>query len=261
MRFMAETDIGAMYVAIISLISTVIVGVLNYISNQKLRNNQKELEKINNTHEKELERLKNELASERSEENAEREYNYDARKRIYNECLPHLFRFIRKAQAWPAKFDAIVKHAKDGDIVRIDRDGKSQPVRLGDLKANNYFKVHTLYLLFAPIAAVKIFEEKLTTLDLNLDKNVAIQYKLDKALFYSFSTDNHFAGTCNMKLHYREHKINKYNRLDDGDRQGLRGYEIDVITPFFIRSLGKSGAFSPLLNKYKIIQTASSVRW
>jgi hypothetical protein len=40
-----------------------------------------------------------------------------------------------------------------------------------------------VYVLFAPIAGLKTFEDKLITMDQNLNRNVTSRYKLGKELF------------------------------------------------------------------------------
>jgi DNA anti-recombination protein RmuC len=110
---MAESDIGAIVVASISLISSAIIIVLTYFFNKttntklkdlELRNEQKlkrlefenneKLQKMsqehqqkladsNNQYQEELEKLRARLTGEKSEQDALRDYEYEARKRLY----------------------------------------------------------------------------------------------------------------------------------------------------------------------------------
>ncbi|MGH9879076.1 MAG: hypothetical protein ACRD5H_15720, partial [Nitrososphaerales archaeon] len=79
------------------------------------------------------------------------DYEFNARQRIYNECLPHLFIFIRAAEGWPAKCTDIIKHSQEGDIIK----DHGKPARFGDHNPANYFKVNVFYRMFAPVAAFK----------------------------------------------------------------------------------------------------------
>jgi hypothetical protein len=150
------------------------------------------------------------------------DYEFKAHERIYNECYPHLFKFIRACEGWPAKFDDIRRHALEkGDIVC---ENNCKRVRFGDLDPNNYFKQNVFYRLFAPISAFKILEEKLTSVDLNYDPYLKTQYELGKTLYYSLSKDNHFHNIIKRNTHYNY----------EGREQGLRGHEIEKLSEFFI---------------------------
>jgi hypothetical protein len=73
----------------ISLISSLTIAVITFINNQRLQRltneQQKKLVDINNTYQQESEKLKTQLVGEKSEQDARRDYEYEARKRLYQE--------------------------------------------------------------------------------------------------------------------------------------------------------------------------------
>jgi len=73
----------------ISLISSLTIAVITFINNQRLQRltneQQKKLVDINNTYQQESEKLKPQLVGEKSEQDARRDYEYEARKRLYQE--------------------------------------------------------------------------------------------------------------------------------------------------------------------------------
>jgi len=73
----------------ISLISSLTIAVITFINNQRLQRltneQQKKLVDINNTYQQESEKLKTQLVCEKSEQDARRDYEYEARKRLYQE--------------------------------------------------------------------------------------------------------------------------------------------------------------------------------
>jgi len=151
------------------------------------------------------------------------EYEYKARERIYGECYPRLFDFIRQCESWSFKFNDLLRHAKKGNIAERNK-------RFADVDTQNYFKVSAIYRFFAPIAAFKIFEETLTSADILIDKFLEIQYNLGKKLFYSISLDNAFGEM----LYNDSRQLYSYKRSNGPSRQGLRGYEINKLVEFFI---------------------------
>jgi len=85
---MAELDIAAIIVAIISFTTSVIVAILTHIFNSR---HNKEMEGIRTKYGKELEEFKSRLEAEKDERTAFRDYQYEARKRLYQEFEPVLF--------------------------------------------------------------------------------------------------------------------------------------------------------------------------
>jgi hypothetical protein len=125
-----------------------------------------------------LKHLENKLAIERAEQDARRDYEYEARKRLYQECEPILFQFAELSESALRRIHALARNAKDGNL---------GPERYW-LSTDHYFIKSTIYRLIAPMAAFKLLQHRLTSIDLKLDQTINIQYILAKTLYYTFSS-------------------------------------------------------------------------
>jgi hypothetical protein len=96
--------------AIIALISTAIASIMTYIFNRKLKDmeqrsteklqnlnqaHQQKLADTNNRFQAELEVLKKQLESQKSEQDARRNYEYEAKKRLYDQSGPIYFSLLK----------------------------------------------------------------------------------------------------------------------------------------------------------------------
>jgi hypothetical protein len=125
-----------------------------------------------------LEKLKSKLEIERAEHDARRDYEYEARKRLYQECEPILFQFAELSESALRRIYALARNAKEGNL---------GPERYW-LSTDHYFIRSTIYRLIAPMAAFKLLQHRLTNIDLKLDQSINIQYILAKILYYTFSS-------------------------------------------------------------------------
>jgi hypothetical protein len=125
-----------------------------------------------------LEKLKSKLKIEKAEHDARRDYEYEARKRLYQECEPILFQFSELSESALRRIYALARNAKDGNL---GPDGYW-------LSTDHYFIRSTIYRLVAPMTAFKLLQHKLTNIDLKLDQSINIQYILAKILYYTFSS-------------------------------------------------------------------------
>jgi hypothetical protein len=125
-----------------------------------------------------LEKLKSKLEIERAEHDARRDYEYEARKRLYQECEPILFQFSELSESALRRIYALARNAKEGNL---------GPDRYW-LSTDHYFIRSTIYRLIAPMTAFKLLQHRLTNIDLKLDQSINIQYILAKILYYTFSS-------------------------------------------------------------------------
>jgi hypothetical protein len=109
-----------------------------------------------------LKYLENKLAIERAEQDARRDYEYEARKRLYQECEPILFQFAELSESALRRIHALARNAKDGNL---------GPERYW-LSTDHYFIKSTIYRLVAPMAAFKLLQHRLTSIDLKLDQTI-----------------------------------------------------------------------------------------
>jgi hypothetical protein len=176
---MVESDITPIFVAIVALVSSISVGVisaffsrrndaelkrLDFQNNQMLKNSEfRNEEKLKNSefrNEEKLKRLEDELVRKREERNALRDYEYEARKRLYQELAPLLFQLNELAESALRRILALPRDAHKGYIKECggwlsDEDG--------------YFVKNTIYRLLAPLAVFKLMQRRLTLFDLALD--------------------------------------------------------------------------------------------
>jgi hypothetical protein len=130
-----------------------------------------------------LEKLKSRLDIEKAEQVARRDYEYEAKKRLYQECEPILFQFAELSESALRRIYALARNAKEGNL---------GPDRYW-LSTDPYFIRSTIYRLMAPMAAFKLLQHRLTNIDLKLDQSINIQYILAKILYYTFSSSTDLA--------------------------------------------------------------------
>jgi hypothetical protein len=126
------------------------------------------------------EKLKAALADQSKERNARLDYEYEARKRLYQELEPLLFRLVDASdEAWHRVLS----------LARSARFGKIAPDH-GWLWSRGYYLMSTVYKLLVPMAVIRLFEEKLTFVDLAVEPRLRDQYFLAKTLDRSFTGDH-----------------------------------------------------------------------
>jgi hypothetical protein len=124
-------------------------------------------------------------------ENARTSYEYDARKRLYTECEPIIFQIIELSD-WALKLiEWLAEETGKGTF-----DPKNNY-----FIGNSYIMRSTLYRLLSPLAAFRILQSKLTTVDLRLDNKINLQYMLAKKLYETFTMDDKLAE-LEPKLEY-----------------------------------------------------------
>lgn len=159
------------------------------------------LETFRAGHSKELEELKAVLADRLAECDARREYEFEARKRLYNECAPLLFTLSEMSEHAIGRISRLAWAAEEGNL----EPGQSSWLN------RRYFNRSTYYRLLAPIAMVKLFRSRLTHLDLSLDPLIHWQYTLCKLLADTF-TDDFDLARLKPILPYHPH-------VDDAEEQ------------------------------------------
>ncbi len=167
-----------MLIAFITGSVSILLAIWTYISG---RMNQKRTLK----NEREIEFLRNKSAEERSENDARRSYEFEARKRLYSEYEPLLFQLLESADVALHRIQSLARTAKNGDLNEN-----------GWLSHFEYYFKSTIYMVFAPVAIYQIMRKKLTLVDVTVDKSIGLRYKLAKQLYVSFTDDYEFA-----KLH------------------------------------------------------------
>jgi hypothetical protein len=172
--------------AFITGVVSIILAIWAFISgrmNHKLTvKSQQELELLKSDFAKDIEKLKNELSERKSESDARRVYEFEARKRLYHEYEPLLFQLMEASDNALHRIQSLARTAMHGDL------GEN-----GWLSQFNYYTKSTIYKLFVPLAIYQIMQRKLTLVDVSVDKSIGLHYKLAKQIYISYTDDFEFA--------------------------------------------------------------------
>lgn len=201
------------YVAIISAIASLVVAIVSAVI--ALRN------------QRNLENLKASLVQEGLEKNARRDYEYSAKKKLYESYEPLLFQLSELSDMAFSRIEGIAKNAKEG--TRLDN-------QIWQQFDSHYFRT-TIYNVFAPLAIFKLIQKKLTFADFRIEEGIFLQYSLIKTLFYSFADDFKIARMRDLpedKVYFA--RWNNQHKVFDPtfERQGLQSNKIDVIANAFL---------------------------
>ncbi len=165
---------GSVIVGTVSLI----VAIINHLS---VRTNQKEVAK-----------LQAQYHEENAARDAKRDYQYDARKRLYRECGPILFQLSELSESAFHRITGLAKSAREGNL---------EPDDTSFLREDYYF-LSTLYRILAPSAALKLMQQRLTLVDLSLDYTMYRQYIVARQAFFAFGDEFNFAKLGPRPLDY-----------------------------------------------------------
>ena len=156
-----------------------------------------------------LEMLRNSLEIKKDEEAARRDYEFGARKRLYNKCEPLLFQLGELSESALLRIYALAKNARQGNL------GPGSRLYLSH---DHYFIRSTIYRLLAPMAIFKLLQNQLTMIDLQLVPIMNIQYDLAKILYYSFSSAKELADS-NPSINYDPDFIKIDPAISDNDKK------------------------------------------
>ncbi len=189
----------AVLAAIITGIIALILTFWNFFSGRKTQ--------------ADIEILKNELAQKKSENDARREYEFEARKRLYQEYEPLLFQLMEAADNALHRIKSLARTARHENLNET-----------GWLSQFNYYTKSTLYKLFVPIAIYQIMQKKLTLVDITVDSSIGLRYKMAKQIYISYTDDFEFARTY-KSIEYDPNNLKWQEKRKDNPasfwRQGL----------------------------------------
>jgi hypothetical protein len=141
-------------------------------------------EHIRSRHQQELERYRQQLTDSTNVATARRDYEYEARKRLYTEVEPLLFRLHESLEEAHYRVRSLTRTAKAGHLGN-GRDSW--------LRSDGYYLRSTIYKLILPVAHFRLMQRRVTFVDLNLDDSIGLRYKLMKIYVRSFTDDFEFA--------------------------------------------------------------------
>lgn len=167
--------------SVIAIIGSVIVAAINHFSNKKIQEAAKRNQKEN---QESIALLNSRLEEKKAEKDARRDYLYDAKKRLYEECEPLFFLLNEMSQRATHRIKGFARTARESNLM-----GETSW-----LSKEGYYLVSTLFYVISPLAIFKIMQNRLTLVDLSVDPNVKTRYELIKQVYLSFAADNKIAG-------------------------------------------------------------------
>ena len=177
--------VAALIAAIASVVVAVTTAVLSYVSERSRRVIQDNVIADQRAHDLRLAAIDNHLAERRAEQDARRDYEYAARRRLYDTVAPLLFQLGELSEGALGRIRGLARTAAKGDL---------GPGKESWLSHEGYYFKSTLYRLLAPLAIGNLMRRQLTVIDLTLDQGMATQYELIRQLAAALTDDQDFAA-------------------------------------------------------------------
>jgi hypothetical protein len=180
----------------VSLVVSVLglwLGPRGQASVERLKNELEEkADDVRHVYQQRLEELKSVLADRNSATSARRDYEYDARKRLYEQVEPILFQLYESLEE---------AHYRVRSLARSSRSGNLGLGNESYIANDNYYLRSTAYKLILPVAYLRMIQRRITFVDLSLDTTFSLRYSLLKLYSRSFTDDFVFADLA-PKLAY-----------------------------------------------------------
>jgi hypothetical protein len=118
---------------------------------------------------------------------AERDYVYEAHKRLYADFQPLLFQL---AEACDSALRRFYNLAKASHLGALDLGPENW---LND-KRDSYYRLSTIYRFMAPVVIFKLCQRRLTFVDLGVDEHLRKQYALARLIYQTWNDGHDLAG-------------------------------------------------------------------
>lgn len=184
-------------VAYIAAGVSIITALFSFLTSKSTRRSQSQ-------HELRMKEMESHFSDLQSERNARRDYEYEARKRLYAEVEPILFQLVELSEGALHRIYSLARATRQGNLDESNSWLENS--------SSNYYHHSTLYLLLAPMAAVKLLQRRINLVDFSVERNIIIQYALAKRLLITFTDDYDFAqlnpslmydpNSCGDDLHH-----------------------------------------------------------
>lgn len=209
--------------AIIALAGSVTVAFITYVG---VRYTAKATRRTQES----IEVLRSQIQDAKADRDALRDYTYDARRRLYKECEPAIFRLIEEGEAAYYRVATLAQLSREGRFQYHNGSWMSQ----GD--GGN--AVSTIYRLLAPLASFALLRNKFTLFDLSIEPRVYAQYSLGKLLYSSFSDEIAIAASKCSSLRYDPGGKPPPGEIGDFavyGQQGISGELLDEVVNVLLR--------------------------
>lgn len=178
----SRTATFALVGVFVTTIASAAVALWSLRVNRRLQSHLKEIDRQTAEHSA---ALAHRFAEQKAEHDAERDYEYEARKKLYNEAEPLLFRLGEAAENALYRVISLARTARDHNLGSTSRSWLSGP---------GYYMASTIYNLLAPSAVYRLLRERLTFVDLGVAPRIQMKYLLAKIHYLSFTEDFPLAG-------------------------------------------------------------------
>jgi len=121
---------------------------------------------------RQLEITKASLTEAQEERKARRDYEYEARKRLYSEVQPLLFQLRELSESAYRWVISLARTARQDQLSWLSK---------------GYFLSMTLYRFTAPLAVFRLIHRRLTLVDFSVDQPIRVQYNIAKQMYLSVS--------------------------------------------------------------------------
>jgi hypothetical protein len=190
-----------------SVIVTLVTQWLQPWQQQRLERMKAELQKTGDDQrfllQQRIEELKSQLDERRSADAARRDYEYDARKRLYDEVEPIRFRVYEALEEAHYRVRSLARTARLGHL------GSGPDSWIRDI---GYYLRSTAFKLLGPVVQFRLLQRRMTFIDFSVDQHVALQYSLLKLYVRSFTDDFDFAA-LSPRLHYEPNDADSRSKL------------------------------------------------
>ena len=247
------TVVAAAIAAVTSAIVAFLAQFFNLFSGTRLERLRAELLR-------EIEGTRSQLSDLNLSRNARRDYEYDARKRLYSEIEPLLFQLFEAVEQSYYRVRSLARTARLGSLGQGDNNWLSR---------KGYYLYSTMYYMILPAVVFRLIRNRMTFVDLDLDNKITTKYYLTK--IYAFSlTDDFILASAGQRLPYDPNNWN-WRKLIEADpaqyhRQGLVVGDMEALLDEMIVKEDKStraityGEFEALLEKDPISDSLSELR-
>lgn len=176
----------------------------------------------------EIESVKAQMQERASERDARRDYEYEARKRLYSDVEPLLFQLTEAVEIALRRVSSLAVNAEEGAL-------SEESTWLTAM--NEYYATYTMYQLILPAAIVRLVQEKLTLVDFGVDQKLHLQFRIGKQIYGLWRSD-HDIRRSGRQLEYNPHtKDAQQLRFENPEaywKQGLPTGYLDIVTSALI---------------------------
>jgi hypothetical protein len=132
-------------------------------------------------------KLRARLDESSGERKAQRDYEYEARKRLYAEVQPLMIQIALACEATFSRIRNLAQTARRGDLGSGARSW---------LIVDDYYIASTVHRLLLPGACFQLLRDKTTELDFQLDPRIAMLYRLLRTSYLALTKEFEFAAAA-----------------------------------------------------------------